>query len=542
SGRWSFLHYLLRSRSRALKADRGEEGWTDYRFYDVNAKFNHIFSDRDRVYFSFYQGADRYEDVTQTLDTLYIGGGSQPFEYVVDQSYREGIEWGNTVGAVRWNHLFNDQLFANFSLTYSRLAVEADYAQQDSITELTTGQIRNSYDRGVFRTGIEDLGLRADWQWVPNHRTEWRFGLGFNNRQFQPGVLQVNETDLPPDDPGGFTNDPIPTTETFGYGEGQGRWGQGLSWNGGLHLAAWRVRGRTWFSAQPRLSLAWDWNERWRWTVSGSRMTQFLHLLSNSSIGLPTDLWVPATENIRPADAWTTSTGLRYQWENGWQLEVDLYYKYMQHLLAFSEGASGLRNWENNVTSGSGEAYGAEWLLRKTQGKVTGWLSYTLARSTRQFSLINFGQSYPFKYDRRHDLKLAVVYRHRDWLQFSANWIVSSGFAFSIPLIKYRVVLPGVVLPGGSGIEVLDPGQKNQYRMPVYHRLDVNAHFEWGQDRRWQHALNVGVYNLYDRKNPLYYDVRRFYENQGNSLISVRQFVEVWIAPLIPTVSYRLSF
>jgi hypothetical protein len=542
SGRWSFLHFLLRPRSETLKADRGQEGRTDYRFYDFNAKINHIFSDRDRVYLSLYHGADRYADATRSLDTLTIGSSGNPFVYVVDQYFNEGVEWGNTVGALRWNHVFNDQLFANFSLTYSQLSVEANFAQRDSLTELTTGQVRYSFDRGVFRTGIEDLGLRADWQWVPHHRSEYRFGLGLNNRQFQPGVLQLNETDQPPEDPSSFINDPIPAVETYGYVEGQGEWDHGLSWNAGLHLASWRVRGRTYLSAQPRLSLAWDWNEQWRWTISGSRMTQFLHLLSNSSIGLPTDLWVPATEHIRPANAWLASTGWRYQWGDGWQVELDLYYKKMHHLLAFSEGASGFRDWENNVTSGDGEAFGAEWLLRRTRGRLTGWLAYALARSTRQFPLINFGNPYPFKYDRRHDLKVALVYRHRDWLHFSANWLLSSGFAFSIPLVKYRVVLPGIVLPGGAGIEVLDPGQKNQYRMPVYHRLDVNAHFEWGRGRTWQHALNVGVYNVYDRKNPLYYDVRRFYENQNNSLISVRQFVEVWIAPLIPTVSYRLSF
>ncbi len=539
AGRWSFIHWLLRDRSSVLKARRGESGFTDYRFYDINAKVNHAFSNRDRIYLSLYRGDDAYSDRTDRVSFLSVprtNGGQ--FDYVVNQNYREGISWGNSVGALRWNHIFTDKLFSNFSLTYSELAVTADYSQRDSLTELTTGQIQGYFNEGLFTSGISDAGIRVDLHYLPLPRREWRFGFGGNRRIFEPGALEIDEND----EGEGFVNDPISTTEVYTYLEGQGEWGEQLRWNAGAHAVWWRVRNENYLSLQPRLSLRYAVHRDLSLRLSASRMVQYLHLLSNSSIGLPTDLWVPSTDDVRPAEMWLATIGGVQQFAPGWQTSVELYYKKMDHLLAFQEGIGDLRDWEAKVTPGEGEAYGAEIMISKTEGRLTGWLSYTLAWSNRSFAEINFGETFPFKYDRRHDLKIAAVYQINPHWFFSANWVYSTGFAFSIPLVKYRVGFPGIVLSEDIDVEILDPGAKNQYRMPAYHRLDINMHLEWGEESNVRHALNLGVYNVYDRKNPLYYDIRRFYENRDGQLSSVRQFVEVWLAPMLPIVSYRLSF
>ncbi|MCI4646941.1 MAG: hypothetical protein MRY85_01935, partial [Phaeodactylibacter sp.] len=201
----------------------------------------------------------------------------------------------------------------------------------------------------------------------------------------------------------------------------------------------------------------------------------------------------------------------------------------------YSEGALFFNNWESNLTSGTGQAYGMELLLEKRQGKTTGWASYGLAWADRRFPLVNNGRRYPYRYDRRHSLTFAFVHTFNEWLEFSGSWAMNSGFAFSLPQGRYQVFLPGV-----GSINVVDYGEKNSFRMPVYHRLDlgVNLYIETESVR---HTLNIGVYNLYNRRNPLYYNLETRYVTEGSEIREDRRFSPVWLLPLIPALNYSLK-
>jgi hypothetical protein len=542
SSRQSFLHHFLMPYTRQLKAEKGETGQTDYRYYDINAKISHTFSANDRLYFSLYKGNDSYQDRCAGNQQLSIASlpGSELTIFDITQRYHEGLNWGNTVTALRWNHLFNDKVFANFTVTASELAVENKYGEFDSIYNNRTRQIFRTASQGIFRTGIEDRGFRADLHMLPSAGKDFRAGFSYNIRNFRPGALMLNSSAGSIDNQ--ITNALITTREVTFYGESNLSSGKGWELNTGLHFALWQVGLRNYPTIQPRLNLSFLLTEKLSGKISAARMVQFVQLLSSSSIGLPTDLWVPATSRVKPAEAWVVSGGLSYPVSGGWLLRGEVYYKTMQQLLSFSEGTISFRNWEDNVTQGEGQAYGIEASVTRSTDRLNLLLSYTLAKADRRFDNINFGQVFPFKFDRRHDLKFAWVYELKPWLRLSSTFIVSSGFAFSIPLEKYQVAIPGIIIPA-EGVEVLGFGKKNQYRMPAYHRLDVNVQFLIASEgRRSRHIINLGAYNLYNRKNPLYYDLRNRYTNVNNSLIAVSEFVQVWLLPLLPSVSYQFSF
>lgn len=542
SGRQSFLHHFLMPYTRKLKAEKGETGQTDYRYYDINAKLSHTFSANDRLYFSLYKGNDSYEDRGSGSQQLSIASlpGSELTIFDITQRYHEGLNWGNTVAALRWNHLFNDKVFANFTVTASELAVENKYGEFDSIYNNRTRQIFRTASQGIFRTGIEDRGFRADLQMLPSAGKDFRAGFSYNIRNFRPGALMLNSSAGSIDNQ--IANALITTREVNFYGESNLSSGKGWELNTGVHFALWQVGLRNYPTIQPRLNLSFLLTDKVSAKISAARMVQFVQLLSSSSIGLPTDLWVPATSRVKPAEAWVVSAGVTYPISEGWLLRGELYYKSMQQLLSFSEGTISFRNWEDNVTQGEGQAYGIETSVTRSTDRLNLLLSYTLAKADRRFDNINFGQVFPFKFDRRHDLKFAWVYELKPWLRLSSTFIVSSGFAFSIPLEKYQVAIPGIIIPA-EGVEVLGFGEKNQYRMPAYHRLDVNAQFLIASEgKRSRHIINLGAYNLYNRKNPLYYDLRNRYTNVNNSLIAVSEFVQVWLLPLLPSVSYQFSF
>lgn len=542
SGRQSFLHYFLLPYTRQLKAETGEKGETDYRYFDINAKLSHTFSTDDRLYFSMYKGNDIYLDYGGSNQQLSVASlpGSELTIFDITQRYHEGLNWGNTVAALRWNHLFNDKVFANFTVTASELAVENKYGEFDSIYNNRTRQIFRTASQGIFRTGIQDRGFRADLHMLPAAGRDFRAGFSYNIRNFRPGALMLNTSTSSIDNL--IANALITTREINFYGEANLSRSSAWELNTGLHFALWQVGLRNYPTLQPRLNFSCSLTDKLSGKISAARMVQFVHLLSSSSIGLPTDLWVPATSRVKPAEAWVLSAGLSYPITRGWLLRGELYYKSMQHLLNFSEGTISFRNWEDNVTQGEGQAYGLETSISRATDRMNLLLSYTLARADRRFDNINFGEVFPFKFDRRHDLKFAWVYELKPWLRLSSTFIFSSGFAFSIPLEKYQVAIPGIIIPA-EGIEVFSFGEKNQYRMPAYHRLDLNAQFLiTSEGKHSRHIINVGVYNLYNRKNPLYYDLRNRYTNINNSLIAVSEFVQVWLLPLLPSVSYQFSF
>jgi|APTNR8051073442_1049403.scaffolds.fasta_scaffold00323_31 outer membrane receptor for ferrienterochelin and colicin len=543
SGRWSFLDWYIRPITEQQKRARRETGSNGYNFYDLNAKLNFTLSDADRIYLSYYQGSDEYDNFGRRSDRLtLLSQDGESVDYLFDQSYSEGLDWGNKVAALRWNHVFSSRLFANTTLTYTNLSVGVDYSTSDSLRLAANNQtLFRSFDFGRYRSGIEDVGAKIDFDLIPSTKHYFRFGMGITRHQFRPGILYYNDAGTGiPDSPEETGNAPIDAIEYAFYVEDEYTISDRFMVNAGLRLTGFSVRSRNYQSAEPRLSAYWQALPTLNFKSSFSVSKQYLHLLSNSDIGLPTDLWAPATSRVKPQSAWQAELGMDYVPGKNFSVSVEGYYKKMKNLLSFSEGALFLNDWERNVTVGEGQSYGIETLVNWRYGsKTKGWISYSLSWTDRQFEKVNLGRAYPFKFDRRHDLKIVLTHRLKPWCELSANWVLSSGFAFSLPLLQYRVEIPGVIPP--PPIEVLDYGSKNQYRMPYYHRLDVGVNFYY-RTGKLEHTANVGVYNLYDRRNPLYYTLRTKYINENNDLRPVKEFVQVWLIPILPSVNYSIKF
>lgn len=540
SARKALINWYLKPFSRNIKDGNGDDGFTSYDFYDINAKVNYRFNDKDKVYLTYYQGADNFINEGFAADTLDLKGPNNLLlSYYFPQRYQERFDWGNKLAAFKWNHVFNNRLFANITASYSNLDVEINFDERDSVILLNTGAYQHRRYEGIFRSNIEEAAVRADFDYIPFDRSYVRFGLSTSIRGMANGVIVSQDTQRTRDPGIEILN--IRTHEYDFYVENEYQIRDDLFINAGLRLSNMHVRGKFYHSLQPRLSAHWQVNPKLSFLASASKMTQFLHLLSPSGLGLPSDIWVPSTNLIKPQDTWQGVAGFKVNLQEDLNLRMEGYYKHMENLLTYSDGANFFNNWETNVTQGQGEAYGMEVMLRKTKGKTSGWLAYTLAWSNRQFEFVNNGDPFPFKYDRRHDLKAVVAHRVNSWLEVTANWNLSSGFRFTFPRGSIPLRVPGT--GDAEVIEVVIPRYdgKNATSMPLYHRLDVGANMTF-HSGKLTHTINVGVYNAYFRQNPLYIRVRSNYTDDNNTLSEVTELVQVSLIPITPSLNYSIQF
>lgn len=543
SARRSFVDWYLPSVSADWKKKNNDQiGQTNYYFYDINAKVNFKFSNRDKVYLSLYSGKDLFDDNGQRafeLEVINSTGGISRF--LSRQSYSDRFDWGNTVSSFRWNHIINEKLFSNITLTYSKLSVDIDYRNEDNLDRMVSGDLFNVFNVinvGRFNSSIEDVGGKVDFDFVPNSRHYVRLGFGSTRREFIPGALlfsgttdefQVRDT---------IFNDPIGSTEYNFYLEDEVKLSKHVKANIGVRLSNLRLDNINYGYLQPRLAINWSARNDLVFKAAYSRMVQYLHLLSQSGFGLPSDLWVSSTKNVEPQTSWQVVVGVDKRLENLGEISGELYYKAMDNLINYTEGANINNNWEDNVTVGNGTAYGLEFMFKKTKGSTTGWISYGLSYTNRTFEKINLGRTYPFTYDRRHDFKMALSQRFGDKLQLTANWLFGTGTAFSAAPVRFITVDPT------TGLTILneDFGIKNQFRLPNLHRLDISANLYLGDPKNVQHIFRFGVYNVYNRRNPLYYKLRESIVIVDGSFETRTEYVEVPMLPFLPSVNYTIKF
>ncbi|TAD88842.1 MAG: TonB-dependent receptor, partial [Bacteroidetes bacterium] len=284
--------------------------------------------------------------------------------------------------------------------------------------------------------------------------------------------------------------------------------------------------------------------------ASYAMMNQFMHLLTNTGVGLPTDLWVPATDRVKPQQSQQVAIGIAKDFsEPDLTLTVEGYYKHSKRVISYKEGASFLAiddpenaasiDWQNNVTQGNGYAYGAEVLLQKKKGKYTGWIGYTLSWTQLQFDDLNFGEKFFARYDRRHDISIVNIYKPKPTITLSAIWVYGTGNAITLPLASYSLSSHEPVPNQNNGFDfgfqptLNEYGSRNDFRMRANHRLDVGIQFHkqksWGE-RTWE----ISIYNVYNRRNPFFYYIGN--QNGQNVLKQVSIF------GLIPSFSYRIKF
>ena len=529
SGRRTYIDILARPLVNAVMQTEGEKVNLGAYFYDLNGKLNWKVSPRDRLYLSAYTGSDNF----------YVR-----FRREEEETYKQNnsnLSWGNVTAALRWNRVLSDQLFVNTHLTYSQYQLDVGVKEKNRSrvgTELRTDEFGLRY-----LSNIRDLSLKSDFEYVPNPNHYIRFGGQYIRHTFRPGALQSNNNT-------GDVSSQIKVVsrqqgqEVGLYVEDDLSLSERLKVNVGLRLNGFAIEKTFYPSVEPRVAARYLLTEDWSLKASYSRNTQYIHLLTNSGIGLPTDLWVPATPRIKPQQAHQFSLGaaraVRFKDED-YELSFESYYKPMRNLIEYQEAANFLgttdTNWEDKVTVGKGWAYGGEVFLQKKSGRTTGWIGYTLAWSTRRFPELNQGRIFPYKYDRRHDASLVVSHKLNDKLTLSGTWVYGTGNATT--LAQGRFALGNK--PGSLFSTYQDYGDRNSYRMAAYHRLDLDL--SKTKKKKWGEVVNsFSLYNAYSRRNPYY-----LYLNQGRldangNVVEKPGYKQVSVFPIIPSFSKSFRF
>ena len=304
----------------------------------------------------------------------------------------------------------------------------------------------------------------------------------------------------------------------------------------GLHFSGFIGSNSEYFSFQPRISGRFLINDDLSIKASYSEMTQFIHLLTNGKVGLPTDLWVPSTDKVKPQNSKQAALGIAQSFAKGFELSVEGYYKTMKNLIEYKEGASFFsvnQNWDDQIEFGQGSSYGGEIFLQKKEGKTTGWVGYTLSWTNRQFENLNFGNSFPYRYDRRHDISIVLVHQLNDNIDIGVTWVYGTGNAITLATTRYKPYQNPSLTFNEFFQDVQYFEGRNDFRMPAYHRLDFGANFK--KEKKWgERTWSVGAYNVYSRNNPFYL----YFDNLGDRTV-VKQ---VSLFPIIPSVSYSFKF
>ncbi|MFM2225856.1 MAG: hypothetical protein RJA07_2058 [Bacteroidota bacterium] len=524
SARRTYLDLFMRPISYALTSGQGSTG---YYFYDLNAKINHKFSDKDRLFLSSYIGKDNFG---LTTSDAFNTSTSKVKAY---------IKWGNITTALRWNHLLSSKMFVNTTATFSqyKFAVGASNSQ----TNGTTTQNFN-FD---YTSGIQDVGLKTDFDYSPISKHHIKWGSNWTYHTFTPGINAIqssNNGSVTTDT--SFGSSKIYAHEAYLYAEDDWEITTRIKANVGLHASAFDVKNTFYKSLQPRISTRYLINEKTSIKASYSEMTQYMHLLSNTGIGLPTDLWVPATPSVKPQQSSQVALGIAHTYKNDFELSFETYYKSMWNVIEYQNGASFFgtaADWQNLVTKGKGNSYGGEFMVQKKYGRLTGWIGYTLSWSNRQFADKNNGVQYPYKYDQRHNIAIVASYELKKNIDVSGTWVYSSGTSLSLPTERYMALqqsFPNLASwsRGTSSVTSVENFQQiNNFKMPSYHRLDVGINFHkhksWGEK-----VYNISIYNAYNHLNA-------FFIYQGtDSVTGANQLKKLVLFPIIPSFSINFKF
>ena len=498
-------------------------------FYDLNIKINHKLSSKDRLFLSSYMGRDRFGvDYEESAE-----------DYSDELNF--GLGYGNITSTFRWNHLFNDKLFSNTTLTYSRYAFNTDFGLSSSYRS-NFGDDNYNISFGYI-SGIEDFAGRIDFDYSPNPTHDIKFGYSYTHHNFFPGETTLNLNFDTPDTLANFVLDTVlnfservNVHEMFLYIEDDVKITNRLKANIGLHCGYYSLDK---INIQPRISTRYLLNENWSLKLSYAEMRQNIHLLSNSSVGFPSDLWVPAIDSVPSQSSKQFAASVNTTLSDGkYELSLEGYYKTMSNLIAYKAGYSNLEsteNWQNAIeTGGEGKSYGMELFLQKKLGNITGWIGYTLSWTNRQFDNINFGAWFPYKYDRRHDISVVISHKINNKWSVSATWAYGTGNAITFPQAIY-LGHPYIGWGGQEGIDLVESyGERNSTRLGHYHRLDVGLTHR-KQKTNYERIVSIGAYNAYNRKNP-FFAYLSFDENANRIARQVSLF------PIIPSISLRYKF
>lgn len=553
SARRTYADLLLKPfiSSSISKNNGGGDANFAYYFYDLNAKISHTFSDKDKVYVSAFTG----DDVITTDMQQY---SYKDTESSSNGRLKMGWNWGNLVGAVRWNHIVNNKLFMNTTASYTRYRFDLSMGTKETTIFNKPDSTYSQSNSISYKSAIEDYTVKTDFDWSPNPNHAIKFGANCTLHSFQPNVsilqdkITKNQTTVLTDTTIG---DPrLMSKEASVYFEDDISLGSLVQLNAGLHFSAFSVQNQLYTALpQPRIGLRVLLNDNLSLKAGYASMIQYIHLLSNSNISLPTDLWVPVTKRIPPMASNQYAAGVFYKLKNSINFSVEGYYKTMNNLIEYKDGASFMGSstgWEDKVNVGKGWAYGVEFLAQKTVGKTTGWLGYTWSKSERLFNRpgqeINDGIAFPSKYDRRHDISVVVGHKFSSKFDLGATWVYSTGNCGTLALQNYT----GTAISHTAEAQFSEPNStvqtipyvtsRNNFRYNPYHRLDISANFR----KQLKHGIstwNISIYNAYNHFNPFVTSAKTTY-NYGLQITTKHTLTQLCILPIIPSVSYSYKF
>lgn len=494
-----------------------------YYFYDLNLKFNHKFSERDRLYVSGYLGRDVFNFNN------------------AERSFRANIPWGNATATMRWNHVFSSKLFSNTSLVFNDYKFAFNGAQ-------------SNFEIGL-RSAIRDLGVKTDFDYYPFSNHHVKFGASVTRHRFEPQTTSGSsngQTFAPnnvnqkfADEVAVYVQDDWDLTEKlklnyglrFSYFQQVGPYTLfNKDDDGNLLDSVKYMRGnivKAYGGAEPRITLRYAIDEAQSVKAAVTRNLQYIHLVSNAGTTLPTDIWVPSTYRVRPQIGWQYAVGYFKNFkDNLWETSVELYYKTMDNQIEYKQGFTpGIGDPEESFVFGKGWSYGAEFYVNKARGRFTGWVGYTLSWTWRKFAGLNDGNKFPGRFDRRHDMSVVGNYQLNKKWKFSGVFVYGTGNAFTMP--ERFFLLDGVLTQQFSNI--------NQYRLPPYHRLDFSAMYTpvVRRERKFRTEWVFSIYNAYSRLNPyfIYFD-QRGSALQGNLEVDARQ---VSLFPILPSITLNFK-
>ena len=527
SGRRTYLDILAAPFIKASNNNSDEDVKSGYFFYDLNAKLTHKLSNLDKIYLSAYLGRDKmyYNDNEKYTTATYSSRDEDNMN----------IHWGNVVSSLRWNHIFSESMFANTTLTYSNYRFVTDYFSSTTQQGNSTSYSQNYY------SSIRDFSGKMDFYYYPSSIHSIRFGAGYTRHMFKPGVSYEKSVDQSSNESysSRTPKNNIGVNEMSAYIEDDIKFTPSTNVNLGLRYSGIYVQNKMYKNLQPRVSLKQKISDDLSLKASYSKMVQYVHLLSSSAIlSMPTDLWVPVTKRLSPSISHQFALGMDMALTKDYSLNVEGYYKKMQNLIEYKEGANFMstisNTWDDKVVLGEGQSYGIEFKLEKQAGNTTGWISYTLSKSDRTFDDLNFGKTFPASNDRRHNINIVVTHKFSEKFDIGATWVYNSGKHITLQSYEY----PSYEGNDYYGEVVKETGGKNSYKMGDYHRLDLSANFH----KKKKHGVrtwNISIYNVYNRMNPFILSWDEKYTDTNESYLQLEQFS---LFSIIPTVTYSFKF
>ena len=501
-------------------------GGSGYYFYDLNAKMNYRFSEKDRLYISGYVGRDVFN---------FVNG---------QKSLQVNIPWGNATGTVRWNHVFNKRLFGNTTAIFNNY-------------NFTFQALQNSLNIKLA-SGIRDFSLKQDFDLYPFTGHKVKFGGLYTLHRFTPSVVSGGQDSVifkPLNPQSKYAHEAALYIQDDWEVSDKVKINFGLRYSGFQQIGPYKIYQtdkdgnrldstvysngqsvRKYGGLEPRFTLRYAITDETSIKASITKNFQFIHLVSNSGTTLPTDLWVPSTYKVKPQISWQYSAGLFKNFkENMYETSVEVYYKNMQNQIEYQEGytPNTLEDTENSFTFGRGWSYGSEFFINKTKGRLTGWIGYTLSWTWRQFSHLNGGEKFPSKYDRRNDISVVGIYELNKRWKLSSTFVFGTGNAATLPQRFYLV----------NGVLTQEYSRINEYRLPSYHRLDFAAIYNPKKNmyrKKMKTEWIFSIYNLYSRKNPYFI----YFDQTGSPYdgsLNV-QGKQVSLFPIIPSVTWNFKF